>query len=566
MDLRRSLHLLNIAVVLTLLLAALTLSAGPVASFAARTLPDWPNLHLVSVASVLASIAVGGYAWTIRSFEVTSFLALLNYLLATVLIIHVCFVGMLIGTYLGGGIVDTWTAQLIYLSATLTDSLTELYHIGNLKNPPIFTPVYGPGYYALLKLMFAPFGEAQYVPRLLSSASILLTAAALGWVFHTNRKSRWALLAPALFLASFPWMTWSGAPTKPEFTACAFSMWGFAIYLKRGKGTNKSWVFPSATLFGIALLIKFTIIGALGATILHLLFRRRFAEFIYFFGIILLILFGVYGFLILSTGGGIVFFTIIANAAKPLFFTILNVGILGILKSAFIVIVLSAAIILVFVHWRKDDPWNAIPFALFLALGLSLIAIGRPGSSANYFLEPVILGSLTLAALRHHYAQTNETGGHTLFVTFLLVLMVVNLPSQAALLARSHTRPEEARATREALLDLKTDHDEYVMVDSDYVFEVTQAGHKPVLQNNLHYTLMYDNGLVDTGPVMRILRAGKVPYLVLKNTLEWHASVGYGVRHYPADVIEFMRANYHCQEVLRKQNYLRLIICRLVSG
>ena len=101
MDLRRSLQLLNIAVVLTLLLAALTLSAGPIASFAARTLPDWPNLHLVSVASVLASIAVGGYAWTIRSFEVTSFLALLNYLLATVLIIHVCFVGMLIGTYLG---------------------------------------------------------------------------------------------------------------------------------------------------------------------------------------------------------------------------------------------------------------------------------------------------------------------------------------------------------------------------------------------------------------------------------------------------------------------------------
>src|SRR5439155_8638707 len=82
----------------------------------------------------------------------------------------------------------------------------------------------------------------------------------------------------------------------------------------------------------------------------------------------------------------------------------------------------------------------------------------------------------------------------------LLMLSIVQLPGQLALVRSSMAMPLEQIEVRAKLPSLRTAEDEFILADRNYLFDVVQAGHRPLLLDNLTYALMYDNGLIDTRP------------------------------------------------------------------
>ena len=62
--------------------------------------------------------------------------------------------------------------------------------------------------------------------------------------------------------------------------------------------------------------------------------------------------------------------------------------------------------------------------------------------------------------------------------------------------------------------------------------------------------------------IQKLFESGKVPYLVLKNTLEWHASISYGGRYYPIDILKYINQHYTCETVMKRWDDNALVICR----
>jgi hypothetical protein len=99
------------------------------------------------------------------------------------------------------------------------------------------------------------------------------------------------------------------------------------------------------------------------------------------------------------------------------------------------------------------------------------------------------------------------------------------------------------------------------MADAYYVFDVVQAGLTPVMIDNMVYTLLVDNRVIDDSRLLALFETGKVPYLVLQNTLEWHASLSYGDRFYPNAVLEYLQRHYTCEKVMKRWDGNALVIC-----
>lgn len=480
------------------------------------------------------------------------------HLLSTMLIVLVAVIVVVLWKYIVWLVPDTRTAQVIFLQATLPDSLVELYTV-QIEQPTIATPVYPPGYYALLRTALAVFGQSPSVLRWVTVGALIMICAALAAASRRGGADKWALLAPALFIAFFPSVTWSGAPTKPEYVACAFAMVGLAVYLKKGFESSTSWVPLSAGMFAVALLMKYTVVGAFIAVCAHLLLRKQFRSCVTFLTISLGIIVIVYGLLWILTDGGVVLFTIHGNAGSLQVLKVITNGVFGILPKTFVVLGIAAAIVLAL---RGGTRETVVPIALLISIPLALLAIGRPGSSANYFLEPVVLGSLAIAFLlrRSIEGATGETP--TLFpAAMLLAMTVIQLPSNLALMARSEGSVREQTEVRSRLAALRPAADEFVMADSYYVFDVVQAGFTPVMVDNFAYTLMVDNAVIDDRHLLTLFESGKVPYLVLENTLEWHASRGYGNRGYPISVLNYLKQHYTCEIAMKRWDDTVLVIC-----
>jgi hypothetical protein len=547
-----ALRVLQVFLVTGFVLVGLLPLPGGVQQGLNDTFPMWQNLHLVRVAFIIAAISLAAVLLRFRAGSVRSQGVFLLHLLATVLVIHVALVAVLLWKYMTWRIPDTWTAELIYLYSVQTSSLSDLYAIGQLEQPPFTTPLYPPGYIAILKGLYAVLGESPAVMRALTVASLLAISVGLAFASsYRATRDRWMLLAPALFLALFPVLTWSGAPSKPEFVAAALSVAGFSIYLRFGHVSAGRWVIPAGLLFGFALLAKYTVIAAFLATVVHLALQKRYRDTALLFALVVVVFGVVYGYLWWTTDGGVLLFTVTANAARPDFFRLFSWAVLGVLPSAFVVLALAGALTLVLNSRGFASAGVAVALAFCISLALFILAAARPASSANYFLESAILGCLVLATLLHtQYRAQADSGNAGLLTALLLVLLSINLASQIALLARSEGDDVQDQVVRATLSELYVQPGEYVLTDPHYTYQLVQAGHTPLVLDNLMYTLMLDNGHISHAPFVQILLEGKVPFLILANTLEQHASLPYGQRRISPDVVSFLQSNYECEELL----------------
>ena len=526
--------------------------------------PLWGNVALIGHVAILAAGALILQSLLQRHTILRSAEQLTMRLLSMTLILLVAASVVVFWKYVVWLIPDTRTTQGIFLMATQQGSIFDLYSIHQLDHPPMASPIYPPAFYGLLRAALAVFGQSAGVLRWVIIAALVVICAALAAASRRGTRDQWALLAPALFIAFFPGVTWSGAPTKPEYVACAFAMVGLAVYLRKGFETHSMrWVPLSASMFAAALLAKYTLAGAFVAVPVHLLLRRHYRACIAFLVTSLGVVAIVYIVFEVLTDGGIVLFTIRANAAKPDLLRFIELGLLGMLPKAFVVVTIGAALALALRAEGAGTRETVVPIALLASLLLALLAMARPGSSPNYFLEPVTLGALAIALLVRQSIEGTTRETPALFpAAVLLAVAMIQLPSSLALVARKEGSPSEEAEVRSRLAALRPAEGEFVMADDNYVFDVVKAGYTPVMIDNLLYTSMVDNGVIDDHQWLTLFESGKVPYLVLKNTLEWHASIGYGGRYYPIDILKYIKQHYTCETVMKRWDDNALVICR----
>ncbi len=547
------------------LCAFLALETVPRRAPLARLLPDWQNVDLLFIGLSLAAVVSLWITLRHRDSEPRAELAL-RYALVT----GCGLTAVLLVKYLLGMIPDTWTGEVIYQYGVTGKSIVDLYSSEWIHEPPFVTPIYPPGYYLLARLLLALFGGAPVVLRGLTVFGVVGVAGALGMAGIDLCRRRW-YVPSALFIALFPVLTWSGPPTKPEFVAASFTTFGLAAYLRWGFGESRGWIWLAGLLFGAGFLVKYTLIAAFLTVILHLLARRQAARAIALASVAGGTFFAVYGLLWAPTDGGIWLFTVSANAAHLLPEKIIRYGVLTFLPRAFTTVVLAAAVGTLVTPRRWWGRRGAVAAAPMIALGLFFLSIGRPGSSANYFLEFVILGSLLIGTWdwSQETSEASNAAGSGSAVslatsTLLIALIVTQLPDQGALLSRSYGQATELETrTTQILRALPVPEGGFVLGDPEYTQELLAAGQTPLVYDASMFTLMVDNGVASVEPLLGYLQSGRVSHAVLTRLPSAYLKMPYGARDFPPEVAEYLRDHYHCSEQLQQWDGTPLITCAL---
>lgn len=532
--------------------AALFAVAAVPGQAVARIAPSgWGNYHLVRVALMGAGI---GLTVAVIYDEIAADGQRAegpSRILRGLLVVHASLVLVLLGKYLVGEIPSTWSHDAIQYYS-MSESLGDMYKVDVAFTPPVTTPIYPPGLFAAADLLEALVGEGRDVLRLLVSASTLASAGMIGAITARKHGVGWGLAGGALFLAVFPQLTWSGAPTKPEYLAVAFSLAGLATLCDPTDGVARSTrrVAVGGLLFGLALVTKFTVLAGLAGVLGYLALERRWSDLVVLTVAVAVIVGGTYLGFSYATNGGIVFFTLLANAAPPDFERIFRFGLMDFGQSFFVILCIAVAVF--YAHdgdRRREEPLAAVvALGLLVAVAFGVVSTGRPGSSANYFLESAALGTLLVAvALPPHLeAPRRPPAGGPLLLLLIGTFLFLHLPSQAALLARD---VPEGQIPRDVLEQVDIGPGQYMLSDPRFVSDLREAGITPLVVDGFQLTMMIDQGLVDDSVVTKPIRAGRVPAALLEENPAAHTTKKFGRRNHSKEVISLIQNLYRCQTI-----------------
>jgi hypothetical protein len=519
---------------------------------------NWQNIQYLRLALMFAGFGIAVQACVNQLQKQDKLISPALHVLITVLIIYASIATVLFLKYLFGVIPELGVGQAIFLYTVLSDSVTDLFAKENMFQPPFLMPMYGPFYFGVARFLFNIFGESFFILRFLTVFSLVAISGVLKVIAQRYSNSACAWIAPAMFLAIFPLVVWSGAPTKPEYFAAFFSMSGIFVYYYFGFNDNKGWVIASGLLFLLALLIKFFIVVGLLATLTHLLLRRKYHEFfglfIFSFG-----LFGViYYWLNMRTDGGLLLFNVMGNAPTPQLLRIISAGLLKYLNDTFNIIASTAILLLLLQEKTLKNITGLIGVAFFMSLALGVVSIGRPGSTSNYFLEGVVFGSLAIGLLIASAPASPIVNGILWIVIFYLAFM---FPTRAALIAQSYGDPDEEEKIVAQIRSLDVKEDEYILSDLEYNYQVYRAGKNLLLLDSFYFTLLTENGLIDSSILFNYLKDERVPYLVLHIPLDENASLPYGNRYFPEDITEYLIQNYRCETRMKRWDGAAFVLC-----
>lgn len=512
-----------------------------------RGLPTgWGNFHLVRVAAACTGLAIA--AWLLTGRDLFSKFApgTSDGLLVALLAAHVGFVTVLLGKYLVGAIPSTWSHDVIQYYAQ-SGSLIDMYRLESALSPPVTTPIYPPGMFAVVAILEPLLGEGPHVVRLVVTGSILVIAAAIGWLTAREQGRAWGWVAGGLFLAIFPQVVWSGAPTKPEYLAVALSMSGLAVLIDPAAASSESVkrLALGGFLFGAALLVKFTVVAGLAGVLLYKALVRRWKSLAVVGGTAGLVFGGTYLALSWATDGGLSFFTMAGNLAKPDLEKAFRFGFMGFGQSFFVVVALTLAIVRLFGSKGQGLTLlqGTVALATMMAVAMGIATTARPGSSANYFLEAVALGVLLIAIHLPAEGRSSRQSGWISVGALVTVFLAVHLPSQAALLARD---PPDRHLSSEVLRRLDVERGEFVLSDPEFVQPLLDTGFEPLVVDSYQFTMMADGGLLSDSILTKPMREGKVPFVLLSESPARYEDDRFGRRTQTRGVLDMIERAYRC--------------------
>lgn len=546
-----------------LLAAGLGISAAVPYRLLARVVPPgWSDFRYVRYAAAAAAVALVVLVYRERTSAKGSGPPLRVRLFRGLLIVHAFLVVALLGKYVVGSIPSTWSHDVIHYYSTIP-SLVELYDTRTALTPPVVTPIYPPGMFVVAAALEPILGEGRHVLRWLVVGSIVLTSSMVARVVARDHGWRWGIAGGGLFLAVFPQVVWSGAPTKPEYLAVALSLVGLAVVAKpTGEGLGGYGRIAAGGLaFGAALLVKFTVAGGVAGALLFLALTRRWRRLGVLAAATGIVFGGSYLALSHATDGGLVFFTLLGNMAEPDFQKLFRFGVMGFGQGFFVILCVTVAVAELSSRKRSgaSSPEALAALATLVAIGLGIATTARPGSSANYLLEAVALGVVLIALSVPKGRAKPAMKGNVEVLALVMVFLAVHLPSQVALLARDMPR---SRLPESIVAELRADSAEFVLSDPRYVGELMEAGIDPLVVDSYQFTMMVENGVVDPDAVTGPMLEGRVPFAVLANPPGESGGASELEPRQSRPVVAILRERYRCGT----NDEAEMVVCRWTGG
>ena len=401
--------------------------------------------------------------------------------------------------------------------------------------PPYGLSCYGPAFYYLARASarFSGLQRSLIPGRAIATAAGLLAAAIAAIVAARRTRSfESGLLAPLLFLTSLPVIEWFPY-ARVDTLALLFSAAAYWAVGSQARGA----ALP-AVLIAIGSLAKPTASLTAAPILFHLLATGRYRDAARFTPLVIALGAAVWGVAQWASDG---FFltSVLKGNLNPMIpwrgysycYDFLSSP-LGAVATVSSVIFLVAS--------PRQFARSLYSLGYLTTLAISTVIACKKGSEMCYFLEPALVGGLALAidAFPHVKALDTRRAG----LAMALLAAIVGVPYLRDLAIRFRTpidRPPMYEVVRRALADEPADAE--VLADGKTVPTVLAAGRRPWLNDPYLYALRVANGTIDPAPLLERLADGRIQWLVLRHTVEFHQE---NSESWPPIVLESFARHY----------------------
>lgn len=401
---------------------------------------------------------------------------------------------------------------LNYGEGPLLDQALRLARGQSIYSPDLSSPPYTianyPPLYPLVQVPFIErFGAAFWYGRLISVASIVVTAACIGLTVWSIGRDWLAGLAAALTLPAIPYIFHWSTMARIDSLALALSWLGLLVIVRwRGAGWS---LFVSALLLTAAAYTRQTYLLAAPLAAFAWLWgsreRARALLFIVCFGSLVLAAAVV---LIVATRGGFFYHIITANINaldQNLVTHYLNE------MARHLPIFLGAAVLYLFLGALAGRRmwWIAAPYTL----GAVIVAltVSKVGSDVNYFYELsaafcLVMGAYLVWAKRYPLARAA-----ILLLLAAGVWMATDLSESAYFPIL--TERVESQAQLDRLIDFIRETDAPILADEH--MGLLALHDKPIYIQPFEMSQLANAGIWDQTPFLDDLRNGTYPFVLL---------------------------------------------------
>lgn len=382
--------------------------------------------------------------------------------------------------------------------------------------PPYGLSCYGPAFYYLASAAARFSGlEGSLIPgRTIAVAAGLLAAAIAAIIAGRRTRSfECGLLAPLLFLTSLPVIEWFPY-ARVDTLALMFSA---AAYWAVGSKTRG--VALPAVLIALGSLAKPTAALSAAPILFHLLATRRYRDAARFVPLVIAL--------------GASFWGVAEWASDGFFLTSVLKGNLNPMIPwrgysycyAFLSSPLGAIALawsgIFFVLSPRRFACSLFGLGFLTTLAISAVIACKKGSEMCYFLEPALTGSLALAVDALPRLRAFDARRQALAMAFLAAIVGVPYLRELAVRYRTPMKtPEMYEIVRRSLADEPPEAG--ILADGKTVPAVLAAGRRPWLNDPYLYALRVLNGTVDPAPLLERLEDGRIKWVILRHTVEFH--------------------------------------------
>lgn len=408
-----------------------------------------------------------------------------------------------------------------------------------LREPPYSLSCYGPAYYWLTAAVARVGGwHHSLIPGRLVAVACAWLAAALA-AMAAGRRTRsldLGLLAALLFLVSAPASAWIPF-ARVDTLALAFAA---AAYMSVGPGARH--VVISAVCVAAGSLAKPTTALTAVPIVAHLLAERRYRDAGLFAAVV--------------TGLGVGAWAVVEWASDGFFLSAVLLGNYNPLQLwrtyncsyEFLGSPIGTAAALVaagsFVAGPRRFAQSLFTFGFVLSTAMSMVMVAKRGAEMNYFLEPALLASLALVVDGAAWLRKIDARRASWAMAMLAAVVALPHLRQLKIDYQAPPRQPAGYAVVERWLTGEPD-DVEILADGRLVDMVLAAGHRPCVNDPYLYSLLVDNGTLRSAPLVERLRDGRIKWLVLHRTLDYHlASIDRDGNVFPPELLRTLPGRY----------------------
>lgn len=384
------------------------------------------------------------------------------------------------------------------------------------NQPPYGLSCYGPAFYWLGNAV-AQFSGLQHslIPGRAISFISAVVAACLAGVVAARRTQSFenGMLAALLFLTSLPVMEWSPF-ARVDMLAILFVA---AAYMTAGWGGRRM-ALPAVCIV-VGSLAKPTAALAAVPIFLHLLANGRYRDASRFAAMVSLLGASAWGLVQWATNGFFLTSVLVSNRNPMILWRGYSHTYTFI--SSPLAVAAGIVVALQLIAYPQRFVRSLYSLGFVVSFAISAVISCKQGSEINYFLEPALLASLAVAV--DGLPRLSELNARRAVLAMAFLSAVVAVPHLRELKVRYLSPPKHPAtfaAVRRILADEPADVE--LLADGRAIPMVLETGRQPWLNDPYLYTMLVDNGALDSAPLLERMKDGRIKWLIFRRPVDFH--------------------------------------------